>query len=86
MKTNLNKMRVSDVSNAISPDTVGAQQLRTRDGVFKTLGTIADTVIDSAEFTAETVGFAAGRTILATGRTLRAAAEGVMGKPYRHAA
>lgn len=68
------------------PDPVGVQQLRTRDKVFKAIGTTVDIGLDTGEFLLETAGYAAGRTIRAAGHTIRSTTQGLMGNSYRHAA
>jgi hypothetical protein len=65
---------------------IAAQQLRTRDRVFQTVGKTVDIALDSGEFVLESAGYATGRTVLAIGRTVKAMTQGVMGTTYRHAA
>lgn len=79
------RLSSAEYSQEVKPDTVGTQQLRTRDKIFRAIGTTVDVGIDTTEFVAETAGYTIGRTINGVRRIAKAISDGNQGKTYRHA-
>lgn len=73
-------------NETLQPDDVGKQQKRTRNRVFRTIGTAVDIIVDSSEFAAETAGYVLGRGINGVRNVSRAVIQGNKGEMYRHAA